>query len=235
MDLAPITSWQELDARISECGLLPLFDCGIPGYSAAGMTPGALWFSGSEDGLGLWGWKIPVIRERNCAYGMFFAGKKGFVSLDLLPDFLNWRRSRKATRNEDKAAIEDMVLSAIEVSGSATKAELRQGLGIFGRYRRRTAADPANLTAETKLSIDPILSDLQKCGRLIISNISPMNRGYGTDTYGWQTASFDTPENVFGHGISDCGRTPAESQKLLFEHLRRQVPDAPEKRLLALI
>lgn len=230
-----LSTWEELDRRIAACGLLPLFDCVVPGYSAASMTVPGMWFAGGEDNLGLWGWKIPVIRERNCAYGMFFSGKKGFVSLSLLPDFLNWRRSRPAGKSEDKTAVAEMVLEAIALSGSVTKAELRQGMGIFGNYSRRNAADPVSLAHSPLLSLDSVLSELQKGGRIVISEISPMSRGYHTDSYGWQVSSFSTPEYLFGADIASCPRTPEESRRRLLEKLRSVLPASPERLLLKLI
>jgi len=229
-----IHSSDDLLERILEYGLLPLFDCGVRGFSASEMTPGGLWFSDGEDGLGLWGWKAPVIRSRRCTYGQFFGRKMGFVSLECLPDFLNWRRSRSVARNEDKAEMEEAVLQVVEVSGAATKAEIRQGLGFD--YKRRSAGDPIDRRTVRRLSLDPLLSDLQMGGRLVISDITRRVYGNGEeDRYGWQIAHYSTPEEVFGRDGLRTDLTPEESHGRLLERLASLLPGADMARLRKLL
>ena len=102
------------------------------------MTAGELWFSDEDDGP--WEWKGPVIREGHCAYGKLFAKKAGYVSLEWLPHLINYRRTLNYAKDEDTAALDDVVLQTIISEGSATVKELRRMLG-FARGRRRTADD----------------------------------------------------------------------------------------------
>lgn len=218
-----------------EYGILPLFNCCVPGLSASEMTPGGLWFSDVDDeGLGLWGWKAPVIRGRKCAYGQFFAGKKGFVSLDLLPDFINWRCHRWGTKDENKTAMEEIVLEVLGVAGQMTKAEIRTAMG-YG-YKRQSAADPVDLRAEKKLPLDPILSGLQKQGRVIISDITPrINRLGDEDKYGWQVAHFARPEDIFGRENLRAERTAEESKEKITDHLSSILPGVDRQLIEKLI
>ena len=50
-------------SAIRECGFIPFFKSGIAGWSIEEMTDQEYWFT-SSDQLGLWDWKISVIRER---------------------------------------------------------------------------------------------------------------------------------------------------------------------------
>lgn len=86
-----IYSRRILEETIERIGLLPFFSNNIPGFSVEEMTEPGLLFGGN-DFDGAWEWKGPVIRSINAAYGKFFRRKAGFVSAEVLPDFLNYRR-----------------------------------------------------------------------------------------------------------------------------------------------
>lgn len=226
---------EELMEHVERYGILPLFDCCVKGLSASEMTPGGLWFSDDgEGGHGLWSWKMPAIQSRRCTYGQFFGGKKGFVSLGCLPDFINWRRSLPVTRNEDKLELEKAVQDIIAMNGAMTKAEIRTAMG-YG-LKRMSAADLVDARAEKRLPLDSLLTDLQKSCRIVISELSPrVNRFGEEDRYGWQIAHFDTPENVFGPSQIHAGCAPEESRQRLIGHLRSLLPDADEKALRQLV
>jgi hypothetical protein len=105
-------------------GFLPFFRCGIPGFSIEEMTPDELWFSDTAEGP--WEWKGPVIALGTVAYGKFFRGKAGFVSLECLPDLINWRRRPDAPA---LSTFELEALAAIEQRESLLISELRKMLG----------------------------------------------------------------------------------------------------------
>lgn len=83
---------EQVEEIIREWGFLPFFKNGIEGFSIEEMTPPELLF-GDDFNQGPWGWKGPIIAKWESAYGKFFKGKAGYVSLEWLPDFINWRRS----------------------------------------------------------------------------------------------------------------------------------------------
>lgn len=87
-----IESQEQVEEIIHEWGFLPFFKNGIEGFSIEEMTPPELLF-GDDFNQGPWGWKGPIIAHWESAYGKFFKGKAGYVSLEWLPDFINWRRS----------------------------------------------------------------------------------------------------------------------------------------------
>lgn len=85
-----ICSVSDLSRLVQEYGFLPLLKNQIPGFSVEEHTPPKLWFADCVEGP--WEWKGPVIRETGCAYGKFFHGKAGFISMEWFPDFANYRR-----------------------------------------------------------------------------------------------------------------------------------------------
>ncbi|MBO6234451.1 MAG: hypothetical protein J6N43_03390, partial [Prevotella sp.] len=80
---AEIHSCPELMERVQQLGFLPLLDSCVPGFCAEGLMAEECRFTQFADGSWewpLWEWKGSVIREGNCVYGKFFAGKAGFIS-----------------------------------------------------------------------------------------------------------------------------------------------------------
>lgn len=192
---------QKLLAAVRETGLLPFFRCGIEGLSVEERVAPGMLFNDLEGGMGAWDWKGPVIREMECTYGKFFHRKAGFVSLDLLPDFLNERRGGlRHTLTEADMEIHALIREA----ESMTAAELRREL--FGNSRRKGQSVEGNLTR------------LQMAGYLVIADFEYNYTRHG-DRYGWGRARYTTPEALFGSDIARTGRSRDES----FERLLAQI------------
>ena len=77
-------SWEELIDRVEEIGFLPLFEGPAAGFSAEALTARQPWWSGDPD-RDPWFWREAIARSGRVAYGKFFAGKAGFLSLAWLP------------------------------------------------------------------------------------------------------------------------------------------------------
>lgn len=90
---------------------MPFFKNTIEGFSIEEMTPPELLF-GDDMENGPWQWKGPIISNWQSAYGKFFRGKAGYVSLEWLPDFMNWRRTVYPIdkESEDSRRILDMLV-----------------------------------------------------------------------------------------------------------------------------
>ena len=87
-----IRTWQELINWINEVGFLPLFANEVEGFSAEEHTSPDYWWSGDrrEDP---WEWREIIAASGQVAYGKFFENKAGFISLEWLPYFVNFRRN----------------------------------------------------------------------------------------------------------------------------------------------
>ena len=228
------------DAAIRN-GVLPFFPCAVPGLSVAEMTPPGLLFGGDTGSEGCWEWKGPVIRRKTTAYGKFFSRKAGFVALDLLPDFLNWRRSLYPVR---PASTEEMLLDILSVNEGLTSTELRR-LILGTPSRRRGPNDLVDITrsgaapqpetptrTSSRHSLEGHLQRLQMGGHLLISDFTYKLTRTG-QRYGWGVARYATPESHLDIGPATC--PPRESHDRLLAALISLHPTAPLPRLAALL
>ena len=226
-----IRSAADLEQAVIDFGFLPFFRCGVADFSVEDMTAWEKWFVKGEEGP--WEWKGPVVREKHCAYGKLYSGKAGFVSLDWLPDLANYRRSKRYAKDDDTAALDDIVLQVVASEGSATIKELRRWLGFAGGHRHRGAFDLVDNAPEVgKVSLEPILARLMMGLRIVIADFEYNVDRHGMP-YGWGIARYATPEALYGR--QEAGRSPEESFERVFEHFRRILPDASEKKIRGLI
>ena len=220
--LPKIRSAKDLTALVQEVGFLPFFVNDIPGFSVAACTPPELWFSETEDGP--WEWKGPVARTKTCLYGKFFRKKACFVSAELAPDFLNWRRDGydfDARFDEGLALYADKpVFDAVEAAGPVTTDRLKQQIG-YEKGSKGFDAAVTRLQMQTYLCIADFVYREDRFGK----------------PYGWGVAQYATPEQVLGHDYARSAycRDPEESRERLLAHMKRILPDAGEKTLLKLI
>ncbi len=212
-----IHSCPELVECIHHVGFLPLLDSGIQGYSAESMMAEECRFTQFDDGSWewpLWQWKGSVVREGNCVYGRFFAGKAGFISQEWWPDFYNWRRSNNPVPAE--GSIEDIILTTLRENGNMIARELRAACDFTG-YNMRSKFDAyvRRLQMGTYMITEDFVYPVDKHGR-----------EYG---FGWSLLT--TPERLFGKELCQCNRTPQESYQLMFNHLTQLLPNATEKQI----
>ena len=230
-----IDSRQTLEEAGLKFGILPFFSNPVKGLSVAEMTPPGLLFGGNID-EGCWEWKGPVIREKSLAYGKFFRRKAGFVSLELLPDFINYRRTVYPIIPDSTEA---MLLDIIRENDSMTSTELKGG--IFGeRKRNRQWYDlPDNedlipLSGKRK-SLEAPLQRLQMGGWLLISDFEYKITKRG-ERYGWGVARYSTPELNFGDNLRKLEDVdPKKSLTRLTDYVKRVWPTASRKELMLLL
>lgn len=220
--LPVIHSAQELSALIEEMGMLPAFEGRIAGFSIEACIDPAYWFP--DEGEGFWEWKGPVIRSSGAAYGKFFGGKAGYIMPDLYAEFANCRRegtdfdARYAgglVRYEDKRVYD----------------VLRERRSLLSRDLSRLSFGPGG-----RKPFDAAITRLQMRGDAVVSNFEYDRRQDGAP-YGWGIARYETPEYRFGADFVQrvYAHEPEESRELLFDHLRRTLPGAPERELWRLI
>lgn len=205
LNMSRIDSRQSMEQTALKYGVLPFFPNNIPGFSIEEMVIPGLLFGGNSGYEGCWEWKGPVIGEQTTAYGKFFRRKAGFVSLDLLPDFLNYRRNAYPMADD---SLERQIYDIIREREGATSAEMREL--IFGSLPR--AERPRRGVLE------PALQRLQMGGWLLIADFEYKYTAKG-ERYGWGVALYSTPEIWLDFKMQDLKRDPAES----FERLVREV------------
>ena len=214
---ALVHSCPELVECISEVGFLPLLESGISGYSAESIVGEECRYTVFPDGSWewpLWDWKGPVLKEGNCVYGKFFAGKAGFISLTWWPDFYNWRRSLHPA--PAVGSIEDVILTTLREHGSMITRELRAACGFTGpRMRSRFDAFVGRLQMDCYIVTEDFVYPTDKHGR-----------EYG---FGWSLLT--TPESLLGAEACRCPRSPLESLERMMAFLSSLLPDATEKQI----
>ena len=205
---------------IGEVGMLPLLDSGVPGFSADEMVKPECRYRVTDEGWEwpLWDWKGPLVTEGGFAYGKFFNGKAGFVTMEWWPDLCNWRRSRYP--EPDAESVEGVILEVLRTNGSMITRDLRTACGFTGKGMRSR--------------FDAYVTRLQKACRVVTEDFVYPKDKYGND-YGWGWALLNTPERLLGRQACHCPRTPEESRARLVEHLGSLLPLATEKQLAKLI
>ena len=207
-----LRSETDLDALVQEIGFLPFFRCPIAGFSIAECTPRELWFTEEE---GPWEWKGAVARRKMSVYGKFFRGKAGFVSLEWLPDFVNFRRDGY----DFDARWDDELVSAREKYLYDTVAE-------HGALLSMELKELCNYKKGGNKGFETLITRLQMQTYLIVEDFEYLLNRDG-EPYGWGIARYATPEHTLGDEVvrSAYRRTPEESRRRILTHLCSILPD----------
>ena len=216
-----IHSCPELVERVRQVGFLPLLESGIPGYSAESLMAEECRYTQFDDGSWewpLWNWKGSAVREGDCVYGKFFAGKAGFISREWWPDFCNWRRSRHAAPEE--GSIEEVILATLSEHGNMIARELRAACDFTGKnMRSKFDAFVGRLQMGTYIVTEDFVYPVDKHGR-----------EYG---FGWSLLT--TPERLMGQEACLCESTPEESYQRMARHLSQVLPYASERQITRML
>ena len=211
----------ELMEAIERMGFLPLLEGTVRGFSADEMIAPECRYQLQDDGSWewpLWQWKGPIVTEGHFAYGKFFDGKAGFVTMEWWPDLCNWRRHRHPMPDED--SIEGTILSILQVNGSMITRELRSACGFTGSKMRSR--------------FDSYITRLQMACRIVTEDFVYPQDKQGNQ-YGWGWALLNTPERLFGREACLCDRSPEESRERLEKQFHALLPIAKAKEIERLI
>ncbi len=91
MVLPHIDTAGQLTELVHEVGMLPLFGCGIPGFSVMDITDPSSWWT-DDPSRDPWQWRMSLASGTDVVYSKLFHGKAGFISRECYPDFVNFRR-----------------------------------------------------------------------------------------------------------------------------------------------
>ncbi|MBO7490180.1 MAG: hypothetical protein J6T88_07890 [Bacteroidales bacterium] len=220
MKIKQVRDCPEMMDLIGRIGLLPLLYSGIRGFSADELVVPECRYVMTDDGWDwpLWDWKGPIVTEGHFAYGKFFNGKAGFVTMEWWPDLCNWRRSRHPQPDEE--SIEGTILAVLQLNGSMITRELRSACGFDGPKMRSR--------------FDSYVTRLQMACRIVTEDFVYPRDKHG-NRYGWGWALLNTPEHLFGHDACLCDRTPEESRERIITHLRKLLPEATDKQIEKLV
>ena len=229
----------QVEELIRNWGFLPFFKNTIPGFSIEEMTPPDLLF-GDEFLQGPWGWKGPIIAHWESAYGKFFRGKAGFISLHWLPDFMNWRRSLYPLRKQPKDA--RCILEVLLENESMISRELKKASG-FTLSRKRNLFSPHDpskpmVNKRNGMAFDSLIAQLEMGTHVCIADFEYLISKKG-EPYGWGLARYCTPEamypDLFPLKERVEGRTPKQSRQRIVQHVCDQLPDVDKTLIEKLI
>ncbi len=215
-----IRSYEELINWINEIGFLPLFKNEIDGFSVEEHTAGFCWWSGDPE-QDPWIWREIIARSGRVAYGKFFGKKSGFISLEWLPVFANYRRDGYDfdARWDDELANRrsKKIMDCFDLKDEYTGLELKRAAG-FGK--------------DGEKNFDGIVSDLQMQTYLVIKDFRRKKNKRGIE-YGMPVSVYAKPEDVWGYASISANyrEEPEASKEKIFGHVRAMYPAASEKQM----
>ena len=175
------------------------------------------WWSGDQE-RDPWEWREIIARRGKVAYGKFFDKKAGFISLEWLPYFVNYRRSgydfdarwEDGLANRREKAIMDVYVSEDEEGDTVYSTErilstdLKKQCG-FGKGGNKNY--PGIITA------------LQMQTYLVITDFVRRKNKQGED-YGMAVSIMMCPEAIWGRETvtSAYNESPVQSWQRLFDH-----------------
>ena len=235
-----IRTWQELINWINEVGFLPLFSNGIEGFSAEEHVSPDFWWTGNKD-EDPWEWREIIAASHQVAYGKFFDQKAGFISLEWLPYFANYRRSGYdfdsrwedglADRREKK--IMD-ILTGRDEDGDMTfpddqilSTELKKIAGFGGGKKA---------VGEKLKNYPGIITGLQMQTYLVITDFH-RRRNKSGEEYGMAVSVLLPPEAVWGYETvtSAYYEKPAESRQRIVDRIKEMYPHADDADIAKMI
>ena len=223
-----IRTREELVELVNEIGFLPFFSGNIEGFSLEENISYDAWYQGRWSGKihwDAWDWKGQVLQNKELVYGKFFKKKTGFISLELWPDFCNYRRDGydfDARFDDGLASYKDKgVVDYITDAGATLTRNIKDDLG----YKKG-----GNIGFET------VITRLQMETYVVPVNYEYSRRKNG-DEYGWGNCRYDIAENYWGDKLcrSAYKRSPEESLDRLINHIRKQLPRLDEEELRGLL
>lgn len=215
---------EQLREVVDRLGFLPLFRNPIYGFSVEEMTLAEDWWSGNEK-RDPWEWRRILAAEGKVAYGKFFDKKAGFISLEWLPRFVNWRRDGYDyegwwedghSRNREK-----LIMDLFENETELYSFEIKKKAG-FGKGGEK--------------NFEGTLTDLMMKSFLTVRDFR-QKRNKQMEPYGWHIAVYTTPENLWGKELiwQAEDEKPEESGKAILDHLKKIRPQATETEIKKLM
>ena len=229
-----IRSPKELVNWINEMGFLPLFGNGVKGFSVEEHVSPDYWWTGDRE-QDPWEWREIIAAGHEVAYGKFFDKKAGFISLEWLPYFANYRRDgydfdsawedSRVNRREklimdvltDKSSEGDIIWTDKQILST----ELKHFAG-FGKGGEK--------------NFQGIITELMMKTYLVTADFRRRRNKKGGE-YGMAVSVLMPPEAVWGYEsiASAYAESPAESWGRIVSRVSKLYPAADETEIIRLI
>lgn len=218
-----IKTYRELIGLINETGFLPLFKNEIEGFSAEEHVSSLHWWTGDQE-QDPWQWRELIAGTGEVAYGKFFGRKAGFISMEWLPAFANFRRD-----GYDFDARWDDGLANIRHKRIMDCFEKGSGDGIK-EYTGLQLKQLAGFGKDGYKNFDGIMTDLQMQTYLCIKEFRRKRNKKGQE-YGMPVCVYCRPEDLWGHDMvtGAYDEEPLVSKEKICSRLKGLYPDADGK------
>lgn len=213
MKLKKITTARELTELVQEIGFIPLFKGEIEGFSVEEITPGGVWFEGSEGDP--WSWREQLAGEGIVAYAKLFRGRAGFVSMEMYPHLANFRRDGY----DFDARVDDGLVRDTE---RRLYNLIEGGVSLASDLRKQFAGK----------GFESALTALQMRTYITITGFDYKRNKQGLP-YGWSICQYNTSERAFGEEICTGAYDfdPDESFAILEKRLHEIISGADARKL----
>lgn len=217
-----IHSVDEAINYINQVGFLPLFRNEIPGFSLEERTVPDFWWT--DDPRDPWRWREEIARSGKVAYGKFFDKKAGFISLEWLPVFANYRRDGydfdalyedgKAPKKH-KNIMENFIEEKLDSEIMSNQLKKLAGFGKDGEKGFEGAI--TTLMMQTYLCNCDFKKRKNKKG----------------EEYGWNVAIYTSPEHLWGYDLVTAlyKEEPKDSWQRIVDHMHDIYPIATDKQI----
>lgn len=222
-----ITNIEQAENLIDKIGLLPLFKNNIEGFSLEEHTDPSFWWSGIKE-KDPWEWRAIIARKHNVIYGKFFNKKAGFVSKELIPDFVNYRRDGydfDALYDDGKAPIKHKKIMLNFMDDNADN-----------RIMSNDLKETAGFGKNGEKGYDGAITNLMMQGYLCNSDFKK-RVGKNGEEFGWDVAEYAAPESIFGYKyVTSCYKDdPKDSYERLMARIRMIYPNVSDKDIRKII
>lgn len=212
-----IQSVEELIAYVDHVDFLPLFKNEIDGFSVEEHVSADAWWTGDVQ-QDPWEWRAIAARSEKVAYGKFFGGKAGFISLKWLPYFVNYRR-------------DGYDFDSLYEEGSA-KLRAKLIMDLFANHSELFSYEMKTLAGFGKggeKNFSGIVTELQMQTYLVAKDFRQRVNKKG-EAYGMSVAVYTTPEQLWGYDMvtTAYAEEPEQSKQRIFAQVRELYPHATD-------
>ena len=213
----------ELTAFVDKVGFVPLFKNSVPGFSVEEHTSPNYWWTGHAV-KDPWQWRVWAAEQHRVAYGKFFGGKAGFISLKWLGRFANYRREGcdfyTLWREERVDPRQQKIMDCFLRIGERATYYIKKRAG-FGRGGEK--------------GFEGAITSLQEKLFLVAADFRRRVTKQGVP-YGWDVAIYALPEDLWGDDSTKSAKeTPLESYQAITRHFKKLYPRHTERDIVSLI
>ncbi len=209
-----LKSADELIRYVNKAGFLPLFKNDIDGFSVEEHAASRYWWTGMPEDP--WEWREDCAKSAQVAYGKFFGKKAGFISLEWLPVFVNYRRDGydfESLYDDGKAQNrQKKIMDLFSLRDRWFSYEIKREAG-FGKGGEK--------------NYEGTVTSLMSMCYLVVCDFQRRISKRGAE-YGMKVSQYSTPEALWGYeNVTKCYcEEPMQSAERIVSHIKKLYPNA---------